>query len=272
MYTSILGRLLMANASGGWIRSTIDSTSFCCILVGVEEGARSQAHLGPTMPWQIWLSAFVIGVVLSFVGDKGPKLWHLLTKHLGGSGHLSAVLAENAAQKKEITEKIESTAAEHDKQKKKEVAEVTAKLEEALKAAKREYWLTVFTVQEIKVDLAVDPKIIYKNKLIIVLTNQTGREVHVWTPIWESKDVFAQQPFASKLRKEQVSTGGWKSGQWEDEEQCITLPAGQTVMCWIGLNEPPGDGLKERIKKQTTGTAIFPVKIDGKLYDAPIKA
>jgi hypothetical protein len=63
----------MAATSAGWIRGTIDSTSFCCILVGVEEGARSLAHLGPTMPWHIWLSAFGIGIGLSLYRRQGIK-------------------------------------------------------------------------------------------------------------------------------------------------------------------------------------------------------
>lgn len=234
---------------GRLIYRFFDYIALGCLLGAVEEFIRGSS-------WHIWLGALVVGAVLLCLGDAVPKMKAKLSQlieWLRNSKALAAALAENAALKTQLAKKAEP------------IQQVSSVVKQ------REYWQTVFTVQDIKLDLAVDPNIIYKNKLIIVLTNQTGRDVQVWTPIWESKDVFYQQPFASKLRKEKVG-GGWKSGQWQEEEQCTMLQSGQTVICWIGLNEPPGEGLKRRIEKQTTGTAIFPVKIDGKLYDAPIKA
>jgi hypothetical protein len=136
--------------------------------------------------------------------------------------------------------------------------------------SKRSYQTQVFTVQDINADLSSDPKLNYKDKVRLVLTNATGKELNVWTPIWESKEVLAQYPFGSNLYLSGPS--GWKVNAWDgDGRQCITLPAGGTFMCWIGLLEPIGEGIRQRLKNANTGTAIFPVKIDGELYEVPIK-
>lgn len=128
----------------------------------------------------------------------------------------------------------------------------------------------VFTVQEIRPDLAPSDTSHDYDKVRMVLTNATGKELAIWTPVWESAEVHARRPFASEI---QLPNGplGWKSDIWYNGAQCITLPAGRTFMCWIGLLEPSGDGIKQRLKKETTGTAVFPVKIEGRLYEVPIR-
>jgi hypothetical protein len=128
------------------------------------------------------------------------------------------------------------------------------------------------TVQRAYADLASSPHASYKDKIRIILTNTTGREMHVWAPVWESKEVHVQTPFAAKLQLEStVQGGGWKVGAWFDEQQCIIVPPGQTFMSWIGLLPPIGDGLQRRIENRTTGTAVFPIKVDGSLYEVPIR-
>jgi hypothetical protein len=84
--------------------------------------------------------------------------------------------------------------------------------------------------------------------------------------------VAALEPFASKIRLELIAEGGWKANKWGEETQCIVLPCAQTFQCWVGLTEPATrDGLIRRVQKENTGTLIFPVKIDAKLYEVPIK-
>jgi hypothetical protein len=138
------------------------------------------------------------------------------------------------------------------------------------KSAKRYTWpWDVFTVQEKYADLSSDPNVSHKDKVRLVLTNATGKELNIWTPIWESAEVHAQHPFGSRLHK--YGPAGWKvKGSWDEGHSCITLAAGESFMCWIGLLEPSGEGIIQRLKKESTGTAIFPVKIEGKLYHVPV--
>lgn len=137
-------------------------------------------------------------------------------------------------------------------------------------ASNRTWPWDVFTIQEKYADLSSDVHVSHKDKIRIVLTNATGKELNVWTPIWESAEVQAQYPFGSKLHL--YGEAGWKvRGSWDDGHPCIVLAPSQTFMCWIGLLEPSGEGIIQRLKKENTGTAIFPVKIEGKLYDVPIR-
>jgi hypothetical protein len=68
--------MVMADASGRWLLNVLDAASFSCILVAIEEYGRSVAHAGPTMSPQAQLGFLCTGVVLSFLGRKGPKMWH----------------------------------------------------------------------------------------------------------------------------------------------------------------------------------------------------
>lgn len=137
----------------------------------------------------------------------------------------------------------------------------------------REYPWNVFTIQrQPEVSFSTSPGISHRTKLTIMLTNTTSKDIHIWAPVWESTEVAALEPFASKIRLELIAEGGWKANKWGEETQCIVLPCAQTFQCWVGLTEPATrDGLIRRVQKENTGTLIFPVKIDAKLYEVPIK-
>jgi hypothetical protein len=133
----------------------------------------------------------------------------------------------------------------------------------------------VFTVQSVKAEH--DPNATYRDKVRLVLTNTAGRDLHVWLPVWKSADVFPQHPFGSCFRLE--GSTGWRNRDWvkdakgnEMECSCLEVRAGLTCDCFIGLLPPPGKSIEERLRTHTAvGTATFPVRIDGTLYDVPIE-
>ncbi|MFZ0960996.1 MAG: hypothetical protein WAO35_08820 [Terriglobia bacterium] len=139
----------------------------------------------------------------------------------------------------------------------------------------RRYPWNVFTVQKVTADPPTsDPNITYKNKLRIVLTNASGKDIQVWTPLWESTEVHPQgYPLGSRFRLEGPKVGEWvKDENGKNKEYaCLDLKINSTVDCYIGLIPPLGQSIERRLQTRTPiGTAIFPVKIDGKLYEVPI--
>lgn len=141
------------------------------------------------------------------------------------------------------------------------------------------YQLPVFTIQEIKADPpATNPSIVYKDKIRLVLTNATSKEIEVWTPIWESSEVEAQgTPLGSRFRLE--GPLGWRRNDWtkdesgrEKEFSSLQLKPGVTVDCYVGLLAPHGKSLSERLRTHASiGIAVFPVKIEDKLYVEPVE-
>ena len=143
-------------------------------------------------------------------------------------------------------------------------------------SAKKKTWpWTVFTIQNVSADLpATDPKITYKNKIRIVLTNSSGRDIEVWTPLWESVEVLSQtHPVGSRYRLKGPD-GNWVKDEAtgkNKEYECLLLQSGATADCYIGPLPPSGKSIGERIRTNAPiGTALFPVKIEGKLYEVPI--
>ena len=134
----------------------------------------------------------------------------------------------------------------------------------------RNYPRHVLTVQEVSADdPATDPGIYYKDKIRVILTNHLDRDVFVWTPMWQPSEVQCQYPLGSLLQVE--GPKGWKLQDWGNETESAKVPMGVTFRCWIGLVPPTGQSIKRRLQTRTpVGTAIFPVKIDGKLYEIPI--
>ena len=157
-----------------------------------------------------------------------------------------------------------------------EIARLTTELEkmklESDKGEKqdRHYPRNVFTTQRVIAEPpSTSPTVSHKDKIRVILTNHLDREVQVWTPLWRSSDVHPQYPFGSLLRLE--GPQGWKADDWKDEVACCMLPIGTTFSCWIGLLPPIGKSIERRVQTHApVGTAIFPVKIDGKLYEVPI--
>jgi len=142
-------------------------------------------------------------------------------------------------------------------------------------AKSREWPWAVFTVQKVTADApSSDSKITYKNKLRMVLTNATGKNIYVWTPLWDSPEVLQDGvPLGARFRLE-ASHGQWvqdESGKAKEYE-CLDLRPNATVDCYIGLLPPSGQSIERRLQTRTPiGTATFPVKIEGKLYEVPIK-
>ncbi len=132
----------------------------------------------------------------------------------------------------------------------------------------------VFTIQAVTTEHS--PTATYRDKLRVTLTNTVGRDLHVWIPLWESAEVVPQQPFGSRFRLE--GSAGWRNKDWVKdasgnfaEYSCLEVKAGFTCDCFIGLLPPTGKSLEERRRTNAPiGTAVFPVRIDGKLYDVPV--
>jgi hypothetical protein len=134
----------------------------------------------------------------------------------------------------------------------------------------RRFPRNVFTVQRVTADPpSINPGVFYKDKIRVILTNHLDRTVFVWTPMWQSLEVQCHQPLGSLLRLEGLK--GWKADDWVPEEESLSVPVGVTFSCWIGLLPPIGESIERRLQTHTSiGTATFPVKIDGKLYEVPI--
>lgn len=142
------------------------------------------------------------------------------------------------------------------------------RLENELEKAKlRSYPHPIFTVEKVIPEgPATSPQVFLKNKIRIILTNHFDREVSVWTPLWESPDVSAEgSPPGSTI---QLAKSGWQFDEWEEEKTCITVPVGRSFRSYIALLPTIGESIYRRFEtKVPLGTLVFPVKIDGKLYE-----
>jgi hypothetical protein len=111
-----------------------------------------------------------------------------------------------------------------------------------------------------------DNKDFYRHKVNFVMTNG-GDDIEIWTPLWESKEgVLYQSPLASALFPE--GPKGHLADDWLNQHEglsCIKLKTGQSFKGWIGLMPSHGEGLQVRVDKHTTGTLIFPIKLEGRL-------
>jgi hypothetical protein len=144
----------------------------------------------------------------------------------------------------------------------------------------RQYPGTVFTIQKLIAEPTVpasNQEIKYRNKVRIVLSNTTGKSIQARTPLWESKDVVLQgPPMGSRFRI--AGPRGWSVGDRLKDDKgkprefgCVELHAHDTVDCYIGFLPPSGESLERRVQKGSRlGQAIFPVKIEGALYEVPI--
>lgn len=55
----------------------------------------------------------------------------------------------------------------------------------------------------------------YKNKIRVVITNDSGKDVEIWSPIWESTEVQCQYPLGTSLQME--GQKGWRHGDWGEK-------------------------------------------------------
>ena len=125
----------------------------------------------------------------------------------------------------------------------------------------------LFTVQDAR--FAACPESTYRNVLRVVLTNSSPDDVVVWSPLWEDTtgEVSAQLPFSSTLEQPIL---GYPRGEgdleaWHGPADSLSVKAGQTVRCSIGLLEPQGEGIRRRLEIRRTGTLLLPIKINGEL-------
>jgi hypothetical protein len=149
-------------------------------------------------------------------------------------------------------------------------------------------WNEVFKVQRMKADpVSTDPGITFKNKLRMDLTSVRDREIYVWMPLWESSLVPSQaDPTGSRLMLERY-LGSWIRGEWaqyEDESTtppktrnlehcCVKLRPDTTFESYVGLRPHAQDSIEGLLKRHgTIGTILFPVKIDGKIYEVGVPA
>ncbi len=138
------------------------------------------------------------------------------------------------------------------------------------------YTLPVFRLEGVTADAPVsedNKTITYKNKVRMLLTNVLEKAIQIWTPLWESTEVKPQGGLLVSLFKVKTKDGKWMTEQRVDgtivikEFSCLELGPGRTCECWLGLLPPSGKSLTERVRTGSyIGTALFPVKIDGRLY------
>lgn len=102
----------------------------------------------------------------------------------------------------------------------------------------------------------------YRDKVRFVIAN-SGEEIEVWTPLWESNDVVEMPPLMSRLTLIEEARGAKTDGAVE--YSCLSLKPCQVFSGWIGLTQSHGEGLQVRLNRGTTGQLVFPLKIEGKL-------
>ncbi len=110
----------------------------------------------------------------------------------------------------------------------------------------------------------------HKNKLNVILKNDSAKEIEVWTPLWdEHSAVQCQWPLGTKLQLS--GSKGWSDGEWEGEAFCIKVKPQANFRCWVGLMPPMGDSIKMRVPHRNNGVLIFPIKVDSELWEARVK-
>lgn len=166
-------------------------------------------------------------------------------------------------------------------------------LEQQLQQAEKEWskpmpWTGVFKIQRMRADRVVtDPGITFTNKLRFNMTNITGKEIYVWMPLWESSRVPSLvDPTGSRFLLER-SEGSWERKEFvqyidhsvkpervrNQEQCCVKLAPNFTFESYMGLDPNPQDSVEGLLKRYgTIGSILFPVKIDGKMYEIRVPA
>jgi hypothetical protein len=142
----------------------------------------------------------------------------------------------------------------------------------------RSYEWPVFRAEISADDAGDDPNIVYKKKIRIRLRNVAGKLVQAWTPLWESDQVPLQGILPGARFRVQGEDGKWLTDKWRDgsihqrELPAVGLNPGDICDCWMGLAPREDQSISEMVRTGSyIGTALFPVKIDGKLYMIPVK-
>lgn len=128
--------------------------------------------------------------------------------------------------------------------------------------------LAVFTVQDARFSASPAP-FPYRNIVQVILTNSYSATVAVWSPLWENTtgEVPAQDPLGSGLDRPLLGYPR-REGEleaWSDADDSLTVEAGQTFRCWIGLLEPQGESIRRRLQVRKTGTLVLPIRVAGDL-------
>lgn len=117
-----------------------------------------------------------------------------------------------------------------------------------------------------------DPKVVFKQKLRIVLQNASDREVIVQKPTWnpEAGDIPARpHPLNWSIESDQ----GWTSKKWRPEgvAELIVRP-GQVFGTWIGLTQDADENeVRRRAVIRRLGTLVVPLAIDGQTETQKIR-
>jgi len=96
---------------------------------------------------------------------------------------------------------------------------------------------------------STSPNVVYKSKVRIVLSNDTGRDVNVLRTEWETEqgDVQFQAPLRYTFQLE--GAGGWIADQWQGERTSIHVDAGKVFRTWMGVDQTvTTDELRRRHK------------------------
>jgi hypothetical protein len=130
-------------------------------------------------------------------------------------------------------------------------------------------WIYLTNTRELA-EISDSPNVTYKNKIRVVLKNDSGKEIQVWTPLWDERsEVQCQWPLGSSLQA--AGPKGYLSNDWLGEQNCLRLKPQEMFRCWIGLMPPVGESIEIRANHQRNGTLIFPLKAENKLYEAHVK-
>jgi hypothetical protein len=109
----------------------------------------------------------------------------------------------------------------------------------------------------------------YLDRVALVLINQRDVEIEVGMPVWESEGVYAKIPLPPSLQLE--GPYGRRENDWVSHwERCLVIQSQQAFKVTVDFRIPFGDGMDIRLKRETTGTLVFPLRIQDKLVQERI--
>lgn len=127
----------------------------------------------------------------------------------------------------------------------------------------------MFKTVEVIPDNSTDPKIVYKSKVRIVLTNMSEQDCFIRSAIWKANgNIPLELPSKLGLRVE-ANKGEWQSNKWSKDEIIEGyVRSGYTFSTWIGLRQSLSENDFIRIRENRQfGTLLL--KIDG--YEGEIE-
>jgi len=117
----------------------------------------------------------------------------------------------------------------------------------------------------------------YKSKLYITVKNDSGKHLHVLTPVWESQSGDLPVRPMARLLWHNEGPSGYLTGRpnsWDmaHEVDNIQVRPGQVIRTWIGVQETVPDGdLRRAVVTRRTGTLVIPLKVNGRTVEQRIR-